>query len=369
MAADPITFLVLGTGRMAHRHAAALAKIRAAPERVDGEPVPVILGVYGRTPARLREMFEEHGADFTSDHLEGSIARYDVDVVDNCLVNRLHHGPLMQAVAAGKHVFTDKPLGATLAESEDLCAAVLASGARHGIVQNMRFQGGPQAAKAILASGELGRVFHARVVFGYYVPARVTNRPPWFFKHEEAAGGVVHDMMAHFYDLLEWLIGPAASTHCLTFDGIAEREDPASGPFRSEVEESCSVNLRFQNGAIGQVFSSWVRRRHEDVPTISIDCEDGGLLITANRCWVQRGGGPLFFYDPAAEQGDPMDGWTPVPTTPRDPFEVQLRAFVRCAATGADYSPDWTEAVRTHRWVEAAYESAASGREVSIDGA
>ena len=57
MPANPITFLVLGTGRMAHRHAAALAKIRARPELIDGEPAPIILGVYGRTPDRLREIF------------------------------------------------------------------------------------------------------------------------------------------------------------------------------------------------------------------------------------------------------------------------------------------------------------------------
>ena len=366
MPANPITFLVLGTGRMAHRHAAALARIRAQPELIDGEPVPVILGIYGRTPERLREIFNAYSADFTSDHLEGSIGRFDVDVVDNCLVNRLHYDPLMQAISDGKHVFTDKPLGATLEESEELLAAATAAGVRHGIIQNMRFQGGPQAAKAILESGDLGDVFHARVVFGYYVPPLVSNRPPWFFKREESAGGVVHDMMAHFYDLLGWLVGPVASTHCLTFGGITEREDPATGPFHSDVEDSCAVNLRFENGAIGQVFSSWVRRRHEDVPTIEIDCSRGGLLVTANRCWMQRGDGPLFSYDPAAEQGDPLDGWDSVPTTAVDPFEVQLRGFVRSVATGSDYTPDWHDALRTHRWVEAAYESDQSGREVSI---
>ena len=367
MTHDPVTFLVLGTGRMAHRHAGALAKIRAEPEVVKGTAVPIILGIYGRNIDRLKTMADVFSADFMSDHLEGSIDRFDVDVVDNCLVNRLHYKPLMQAVAAGKHVFTDKPLGATLPESEKLAAAALKAGVRHGIIQNMRFQGGPQAAKKLLDTGDLGPVFHARVVFGYNVPALVTNRPPWFFKQEESAGGVVHAMMAHFYALLGWMIGPITSTHCLTFDGIIEREDPDHGPFRSDVEESCAVNLRFENGAIGQVFSSWVRRRHEDIPTIEIDCANGGLLVTANRCWVQRGDGPLFHYDPAAEQDDPLDGWEPVETTPTDPFEVQLRTFVRSVVTGDSYSPDWSEAVRTHRWVEAAYESNESGHETRIE--
>ncbi len=367
MAIHPVTFLVLGTGRMANRHAGALNRIRAEPEVEDGAPIPIILGIYGRNLDRLKEMSASYEADFMSDHLEGSIGRFDVDIVDNCLVNRLHHKPLMQAIADGKHVFTDKPLGATLPESEELAAAAVKAGVRHGIIQNMRFQGGPQAAKQLLESGELGRIFHARIIFGYNVPALVTNRPSWFFKRAESAGGVVHDMMAHFYDLLGWLIGPISSTHCLTFDGIAHRHDPQHGPFTSDVEESCAVNLRFANGAIGQVFSSWVRRRHEDIPTIEIDCANGGLLVTANRCWVQHGDGPLFHYDPAAEQGNPLDGWEEVPTMMADPFEVQLRAFVRSVVSGGDYSPDWCDAVRTHRWVEAAYESARSGREASIE--
>ena len=67
---------------MAHRHAAALAKIRAQPEVIDGDAISVRLGVYGRTPERLREVFHAYGANFSSDHLEGSIARFDVDVVD-----------------------------------------------------------------------------------------------------------------------------------------------------------------------------------------------------------------------------------------------------------------------------------------------
>ena len=202
MASDPLTVLVLGTGRMAHRHAQALAKIRAAPDVIDGVTTPLRFGIYGRDKEKLRTLFDETSADFCNDHLDGSIGRFDVDVVDNCLVNRLHFEPLMHAIEEGKHVFTDKPLGGTLDDSVRLRDAAQAAGVTHGIIQNMRFQAGPAAAKQVLESGELGRVFHARVVFGYFVPRRVTNRPAWFFKRAEAEGGVVHDMMSHFYDLL-----------------------------------------------------------------------------------------------------------------------------------------------------------------------
>ena len=367
MTLEPLSFLVLGSGRMAQRHTQALASIRATPEVIGGKTAPVRFGIYARNKDKLRVLQEETGADFASDHMDASIERSDVDVVDNCLVNRLHVDPLMHAIKSGKHVFTDKPLGMTLEETHQLRDAAVSTGVHHGIVQNMRFQGGPAAAKAILDSGDLGPVFHTRVVFGYFVPPRVENRPPWFFRKKEAGGGVVHDMMAHFYDLLGWLIGPIARTHCATFQGFSQREDPDLGVFNSQVEDSCAVSLRFENDAIGQVFASWVRRKHEDVPTIEIDCAAGGLLVTANRCWVQRGDGPLFQYDPAAEQENPLSGWEELPTVSVDPFEVQLRSFIQSIHTGNRYSPDWNEALRTHQLIEAAYRSAESGREETPD--
>ena len=127
MTLEPLSFLVLGSGRMAQRHTQALASIRATPEVIGGKMAPVRFGIYARNKDKLRVLQEETGADFASDHMEASIERSDVDVVDNCLVNRLHVDPLMHAIKSGKHVFTDKPLGMTLEETHQLRDAAVST--------------------------------------------------------------------------------------------------------------------------------------------------------------------------------------------------------------------------------------------------
>ena len=96
----------------------------------------------------------------------------DVDVVDNCLVNAEHYGPLMHAIDSGKHVFTEKPLTIELSQAERLLAAARKAGVQHGVIQNMRFNPGPRKAKELLSQGLVGRVFSADVLFGYAYSAK-----------------------------------------------------------------------------------------------------------------------------------------------------------------------------------------------------
>src|SRR5438445_6429669 len=206
--ADTLTVAVLGTGRMAGIHLAALADLRERGLRIDGRGVRIEPAVYGRDPDKVRVVAEQHGVRRTSTRLEELIEAPDVDVVDNCLVNSEHFVPLMRAIDSGKHVFTEKPLTIELGEAERLLQAARSAGVHHGVIQNMRFNPGPRKARELMDQGLVGRVFSADVLFGYMVPQTVLNRPTWFYKKEEAGGGIVEDMMAHFCDLLRDLIGP-----------------------------------------------------------------------------------------------------------------------------------------------------------------
>ena len=97
----------------------------------------------GATPPRVAELAARYGVERTSTTLEELIDAPDVSVVDNCLSNNLHFGPLMRAIEAGKHVFSEKPLTIELGEAVQLLAAARAAGVQHGVIQNMRFNTGP----------------------------------------------------------------------------------------------------------------------------------------------------------------------------------------------------------------------------------
>ncbi len=363
-----LTVGVLGTGRMGRLHLNALANMRRTGVVVDGESWPVRFGVYGRNPDRVEECVRDYAPDFAVLDMDELIGR--VDVVDNCLVNSLHYGPLSSAIAQGKHCFTDKPLAMDAAEAESLLAVARDAGVRHGIVQNMRFQAGPAKLREMIRRGDLGRIFHARVVFGYFVGPETSNRPAWFYRKEESGGGIVHDMMAHFFDLLSHILGPIDRVSCEMATMFPERVDEDGARFQVEVEDAAAVTMRFASGAIADVFASWVRRKHEEVPFFEVDGEKGSVACSFNELLFQDAAGTAdFSYDPTRVQRGFDEGWESVPLQPEDPFEVQLRGFLEAVVSGGDYSPDWEDAVTTHRLIEAAYESASAGRAVDVRAA
>src|SRR5438552_8232425 len=144
--ADSLTVAVLGTGRMAGIHLAALAELRDRGLQVDGRTVRVEPAVYGRDPAKVRAAAEQSGLGRMSTRLEELIDAPDVDVVDNCLVNAEHYTPLMRAIHADKHVFTEKPLTIELYEAERLLQAARSARVQHGVIPNIRFNPGPRKA-------------------------------------------------------------------------------------------------------------------------------------------------------------------------------------------------------------------------------
>jgi predicted dehydrogenase len=290
-------------------------------------------------------------------------------MVDNCLSNHLHFDPLMRAIAHEKHVFSEKPLTIELGQAMQLLEAARSARVQHGVIQNMRFNAGPRRARALIDEGSVGRVFSANVLFGYMVPQTVLNRPTWFYKKSEAGGGVVEDMMAHFFDLLRTLVGPIESVYAVPGIAWGERREPDGTPFKVEVEDLASVSIRFANGAVGNCFASWVRRKHEEVPTVQIDGQDGSLYFTLHRLWsLPQAATPLFRYDARASQTESLDtDWRSVAVEQRDPFELQLELFLKGVAAGQPTPglPTWEDAVINQRLIQAAYRSVAERREVS----
>jgi predicted dehydrogenase len=323
--------------------------------------------VYGRDPAKVDAAAKQYGVRRTSTRLDELIDAPDVDVVDNCLVNAEHFTPLMRAIHADKHVFTEKPLTIELYEAERLLQAARSAGVQHGVIQNMRFNPGPRKAKELLHEGLVGRIFSADVLFGYMVPQTVLNRPTWFYRKAEAGGGIIEDMMAHFFDLLRHLVGPIEAVSAVGSIVWPQRREPDGTPFTVDVEDLASVIVRFENGAVGNCFASWVRRKHEEVPEFQIDGEDGSLLFSFNKLWAQtQDATPLFRFDARKVQTESLAEWRQIDLDLRDPFGLQLEQFLGGIIRGQPTTPDWSDAVTTQRLIKAAYRSMAEHREVQL---
>jgi len=154
---------------------------------------------------------------------------------------------------------------------------------------------------------------------------------------------------------------------CFLRTCIPQRLDEAGRPFDVDVEDAASVNLVFASGILVHCFISWVRRAYQPVPQFEIDGSLGSAVFDLQSLRLRTGDSALFRYDPTAKQDPSLSDWEAYPVEPADPFEVQLRDFIAAIGTGRHPIPNWRHAVRTMRLIEAAYESAAHHRVVSVE--
>ncbi len=105
------------------------------------------------------------------------------------------------------------------------------------------------------------------------------------------------------------------------------------------------------------------------MPICEIEGDRGSIIFSVNGRKAQSHGRTADFSDdPTRQQTGYEEGWEPVPLEPVNPFEGQLRNFITAIIAGRPCKPDWEDAVATHRLIQAAYESADTGRAVTFGG-
>ncbi len=132
-----------------------------------------------------------------------------------------------KAIAAGKHVYCEKPTATAAAEALDLYSRARARGVKHGVVQDKLWLPGLMKLADLKARGFFGRILSVRGEFGYWVyegdliPAQ---RPSWNYRKEEG-GGIVVDMLCHWRYVLDNLFGAVKAVSCLAATHIPRRWD------------------------------------------------------------------------------------------------------------------------------------------------
>ncbi len=237
----------------------------------------------------------------TTDQLS-LIARDDVDIVHICTPNDLHEEALLAAIAAGKHIYCDKPLTATLAEAERVAAALEGYNGTSQMTLQYRFWPATMRARQLIDEGRIGAVTHFR---GAYLHAGSVDRTrPLNWKADaNRGGGVLNDLGSHIIDLLQHLIGPLEPTHAVKRVWTSQRRD-AGDPARQIAnvgEDFVMVTMRTADGAPGVVEASKIATGSEDELRFEIHGDKGALrfnLMDAN--W-------LDFYD-LADAETPLGG-------------------------------------------------------------
>jgi len=333
-------------------------------------PEPILVG---RRDDRLREIAEMHGLARWSTSLDEVLSDPLVDVYFDTQVTSAREESLAKAIAAGKHVYTEKPSASTLGGALRLASAARQAGITNGVVQDKLFLPGMIKLRRLVRSGFFGRVLSARLEFGYWVfegDVVAAQRPSWNYRKEEG-GGIVLDMFPHWQYLLEDLFGPITALYARHTTHVPRRWDESGRPYAVTADDAAYALLEFESGVFASVNSSWaVRVNRRELVELHVDGTHGSAVAGLRNCAVQhRVSTPMPVWNP--DLADPIDylaQWTDVPDNEAfdNGFKTQWEIFLRAVAQGTSFPWDLAEGAKGVQLAELALRSSAQGRRVSV---
>ena len=365
------------TGRLGTtQHLKALLAIRAEgglPLRSGDRlmPEPVLLG---RNAEKLAELAKASGGLNWSTDRDACLADKEIDIYFDATATGGRPERLKAAIAAGKHVYTEKPLAESVEQAVALARRAKEAGVKHGIVQDKVFLPGLKKLRKLYDSGFFGRIVSMRLDFGWWVfdgeliPAQ---RPSWNYRRA-AGGGLILDMFAHWRYIFDRLLGPIEAVSCRELTAQQRRIDEAGKPYDVDVEDHAFAIFELEGGAVAQVSSSWANRvKRDDLLQVQVDGTKGSAVCGMHRCFVQPlVATPRPFFDPENPRAGNFDGdWQEMPTL--DPFKNSYREcwelFLRHVAEDGPFPSPLIEGAKGVQLAEACHQSHRERRWVTLN--
>ena len=250
-------------------------------------PDPILVG---RSADKVAALAKAHGIERWTDDLDGALANPDDALFFDTASTLKRAEVIGKAIAAGKHIYCEKPSAATLEEALSLYRAAEAAGIKHGVVQDKTFLPGLQKMKRLVDDGFFGRLLSVKIDFGYWVfegDWRAAQRPSWNYKKSEG-GGVILDMMPHWRYVLDNVFGKVKAVSCIGAVNFDKRWDENDAPYTADADDASYATVELENGAIVQIFASWCTRvRKDDLVTFHADGVLGAAVAGLTKCYVQ----------------------------------------------------------------------------------
>ncbi|MEN9938287.1 MAG: hypothetical protein RLZZ387_4866 [Chloroflexota bacterium] len=355
----PVRFGIIGAGAIATRgHIPSLQRI----------PGVEIVAICDTNLERAQQAAAEFRipnayADFRQ------VAQHpDVDAVTIGVPNVFHAPAALTALEAGKHVMCEKPLAVSVAEGEAMVATAWRAG--RVLAVNMSSRPRPEflAIHAAVQEGRLGKVSYAlaRMIRRSGIPGFGS----WFTRRDLAGGGATMDIGVHMLDAVLWMLGfprvTAVRGEIQAIHGPHERGLGSWGADRVpggtfDVDDLASIHLRLADGGLVTVEVAWAIHGRNEL-RVQLAGDLGGADFFPDLYGKET---PLRFFR--------TEGDTPVEITPTLP-EVEWgvtwgHGFVRFVeairGTGAPLATG-EEGLAVLKLLDAAYRSAAEGREVQL---
>ncbi|WP_415146207.1 Gfo/Idh/MocA family protein [Limimaricola cinnabarinus] len=277
---------LIGTGFMGKTHAFGFS---TAPKVFDLPRNIVLHTVADVTQDSATQAAGALGFARATDDWRKLIADPDIDVIDITTPNALHKEMALAAIAAGKHVYCEKPLAPCASDALEMARAAEAAGVKTQVGFNYLCNPMLRLARAMIEAGELGDIRGYRGIHAEDYMADAAT--PFSFRHDPVGGGALADIGSHALATAEMLLGPITEVmgDCVTM--IGTRPDGRGGTRAVEVDDVGRAFLRFANGAQGSVEGNWIATGRQMQHDFEIYGTKGALAFSQQRF------NELHFYD------------------------------------------------------------------------
>jgi predicted dehydrogenase len=368
MATQTIGIIVNGaTGRIGSTQHLANALVPIIAEgglALGGDRLMPRLLLVGRDADRLAAVARAHGiADWSID-LDAALSDAAYAIFFDAAATQQRLAVLEKAIAAGKHVYSEKPVAPTAAQGMALLEQTQRRGLKHGAVEDKAHLPGLQKLAALTANGALGRIVGFRLEFGWWVfdgSERPCQRPSWNYR--PGGGGLILDMYPHWRYIIETIVGRIARVASSEWIATPERIDEQDERYAVAVEDSAATLVELEGGAFGTILSSWATRvRRDDLLTLQVDGTKGSAVAGLHRCHVQSlAQTPAIAHFSVMKDiaADYRGGWSEAPPLPSytNPYRVGWEKFLRHVAADAPMQSDFAAGIRDVAFAEACHRS------------
>ncbi len=227
---------IIGTGLVAHTHAAALV----------ADPRSRLVAVCSRDLEKVRAFARRYGVRAYSDASE-LLRDPAVGAVCICTPHPSHADLTVMAARQGVHVLVEKPMAITVADCDRMIEAADQAGVKLGVISQRRLYEPVRRVKRAIDEGRIGQPILGTVtVLGWRGPEYYAM-DAWRGTWDEEGGGILVNQVVHQLDLFQWFMGPIAE--------LSAYWSNLNHPF-IEVEDTAVASLRFANGALGSIVVS-----------------------------------------------------------------------------------------------------------------
>jgi predicted dehydrogenase len=333
--------LILGTGSMARTHAFAFKDV----------PGMEVVAAVEPNAERLAAFAAEHAIPNSFADLDAALAWGAFDAAANVTPDGIHHPTTMKLLAAGKHVFCEKPLAVDHRLADEMAEAARARGLINMVNLTYRNAASLQKARELVLAGEIGEVRHITASYfqswltgKHWGDWRTEERWLWRLSSAHGSKGVLGDIGIHIVDFATYGAGSDIASMTSRLRTFHKAEGDRIGDYGLDANDSFVLSVALANGALGTIEATrWASGYSNDL-RLQVFGASGSLDVTTN--------GQVSRLRICAGADIDSQTWRDVPCPP---VPTTYQRFAAAVSTGINGDPDFRRAADIQRVLDLSF--------------